>query len=84
MTAAAESVTMIPGGIERLAVCIGAKVAGVGLGGGVSSGSRFAEIKGLLLQHRVLFPRDQAISGKGHVAFVRRFGKTGRTSSSGL
>ena len=35
----------------------------------------FAEIRALLLQHRVLFLRDQDISRAEHVAFARRFGE---------
>ncbi len=34
-----------------------------------------AEIRALLLQHRVLFFRDQDISAAEHVAFARRFGE---------
>jgi taurine dioxygenase len=35
----------------------------------------FAEIRGLLLKHKVLFLRDQDITRAEHVAFARRFGE---------
>ena len=61
--------------VERLTACIGAEVSGVSLGDASRDASLFAEIKDLLLKHRVLFFRDQDISRKEHVAFARRFGK---------
>src|SRR3546814_5291851 len=39
-----------------------------------SSDLLFAEIRGQLLLHKVLFLRDQAMSRAEHVAFARRFG----------
>lgn len=60
--------------IEKLTACIGAELSGVKLGDASRDASLFAEIKALLLQHRVLFFRDQNISREEHVAFARRFG----------
>lgn len=60
--------------IEKLTACIGAELSGVNLGEASRDASLFAEIKALLLQHRVLFFRDQNISRAEHVAFARRFG----------
>src|SRR4030095_449722 len=40
-----------------------------------TSAALFAEIKALLLEHKVLFLRDQDISRADHVAFARRFGE---------
>src|ERR1700761_9690948 len=61
--------------VDRLTACIGAEVSGANLGDASRDASLFAEIKALLLKHRVLFFRDQDISRKEHVAFARRFGK---------
>ena len=61
--------------VERLTACIGAEVSGVSLGDASRDASLSAEIKALLLKHRVLFFRDQDISREEHVSFARRFGK---------
>jgi taurine dioxygenase len=61
--------------VERLTACIGAEVSGVSLGEASRDASLFAEIKALLLQHRVLFFRDQDISREEHVSFARSFGR---------
>ncbi|WP_106854374.1 TauD/TfdA dioxygenase family protein [Caballeronia novacaledonica] len=60
--------------IEKLTACIGAEVSGVDLGEVSRDDSLFAEVRTVLLQHRVLFFRDQDISRAEHVAFARRFG----------
>jgi taurine dioxygenase len=60
--------------IERLTCWIGAQLSGVRLADAARDDGLFAEIKALLLQHRVLFLRDQQISPAEHVAFARRFG----------
>jgi len=60
--------------VERLSPAIGAELSGVRLGDAAHDGGLFAEIKALLLQHRVLFLRDQDLSRAEHVAFARRFG----------
>lgn len=61
--------------VEQLTCAIGAEISGVNLGDASRDDSLFAEIKALLLQHKVLFLRDQDISRAEHVAFARRFGE---------
>ena len=60
--------------VQRLSPAIGAQLSGVRLGDAAHDAGLFAEIKALLLQHRVLFLRDQDLSRAEHVAFARRFG----------
>lgn len=60
--------------VEKLTTCIGAELSGVSLGDASRDALLFAEIKALLLQHRVLFFRDQDLTRAEHVAFARRFG----------
>jgi taurine dioxygenase len=60
--------------VERLTACIGAEISGVNLGDASRDAGLFAELKALLLKHRVLFLRDQDITRAEHVAFARRFG----------
>ena len=60
--------------VEKLTRTIGAEVSGIRLGDAAHDAGLFAEIKALLLAHRVLFLRDQDISRADHVAFARRFG----------
>ena len=64
--------------VERLTVHIGAEISGVRLRDAVRSDALFAELRALLLKHRVLFFRDQdfdSFSRADHVAFARRFGE---------
>ncbi|MCY1498297.1 Alpha-ketoglutarate-dependent taurine dioxygenase [compost metagenome] len=61
--------------VEQLTCAIGAEISGVNLGDASRDDSLFAEIKALLLKHKVLFLRDQDISRAEHVAFARRFGE---------
>ncbi len=61
--------------VERLTCTIGAELHGVDLGEASRNAALFTEIKALLLQHKVLFLRDQNISRAEHVAFARRFGE---------
>ncbi len=61
--------------VERLTCSIGAEVSGVNLGDASRDAALFAEIKALLLVHKVLFLRDQDITRAEHVAFARRFGQ---------
>lgn len=58
-----------------LTCALGAELQGVNLGDASRSDDLFAEIKSLLLQHKVLFLRDQDITRSEHVAFARRFGE---------
>jgi taurine dioxygenase len=62
-------------GVERLTCAIGAELKNVSLADAARDDELFAEIRGLLLLHRVLFLRDQDISRADHVAFARRFGE---------
>ncbi|MCY1411619.1 Alpha-ketoglutarate-dependent taurine dioxygenase [compost metagenome] len=61
--------------VEQLTCAIGAEISGVNLGDAARDDGLFAEIKALLLKHKVLFLRDQEISRAEHVAFARRFGE---------
>ncbi|AOE85335.1 TauD/TfdA dioxygenase family protein [Pseudomonas sp. TCU-HL1] len=61
--------------VEQLTCAIGAEISGVNLGDASRDDGLFAEIRALLLQHKVLFLRDQDISRAEHVAFARRFGE---------
>ncbi|MBS0429213.1 MAG: TauD/TfdA family dioxygenase [Proteobacteria bacterium] len=60
--------------IELLTCAIGAQLSGVNLADAVRDDALFAQIKALLLRHKVLFLRDQDFSRADHVAFARRFG----------
>jgi taurine dioxygenase len=61
--------------VEPLTCAIGAELIGVQLGDAARDDALFAEIRALLLQHKVLFLRDQAMTRAEHVAFARRFGE---------
>jgi taurine dioxygenase len=61
--------------VERLTLTIGAELGNVSLADAARDDALFAEIKALLLKHRVLFLRDQDITRADHVAFARRFGE---------
>src|SRR5215471_7362896 len=61
--------------VARLTASIGAEVSGVDLGEVARSDELFAELKLLLLAHKVLFFRDQDITRGEHVALARRFGE---------
>lgn len=60
--------------IEKLTCHIGAEISGVDLGEAARSDDLFAEIRAALLEHKVLFLRDQDIARADHVAFASRFG----------
>lgn len=61
--------------IRQITPAIGAELTGVDLGRASRDEGLYREIRGLLLQHKVLFVRDQAITRAEHVAFARRFGE---------
>lgn len=61
--------------IEQLTCAIGAEVSGVNLADAIHDDDLFAQLREQLLQHRVLFLRDQHFSRAEHVAFARRFGE---------
>jgi taurine dioxygenase len=60
--------------VEQITCAIGAELVGVNLADAVHDDGLFAEIRAALLEHRVLFLRDQDITRAEHVAFARRFG----------
>lgn len=61
--------------VEPLTCSIGAEVGNVHLGEASRDPATMAQIRALLLKHRVLFFRDQAITRAEHVAFARQFGE---------
>src|SRR5262249_42654807 len=61
--------------VEPLACAIGAEVSNVNLGIASRDSGLVAEIRSLLLKHKVLFFRDQDITRAEHVAFARHFGE---------
>jgi taurine dioxygenase len=60
--------------VEPLTCAIGAELSNVHLGVASRDPALVAEIRALLLKHRVLFFRDQDITRAEHVAFARHFG----------
>ncbi len=61
--------------VEPLSCAIGAELLNVNLGVASKDPGLMAQIRSLLLAHRVLFFRDQDISRSEHVAFARCFGE---------
>jgi taurine dioxygenase len=61
--------------VEPLTCAIGAELSNVHLGVASRDPALVAEIRALLLRHRVLFFRDQDITRAEHVAFARHFGE---------
>lgn len=60
--------------VRKLTPAIGAEIFGVDLGGEISN-SQFEAIHDALLDHVVIFFRDQKMSPEQHKSFGRRFGK---------
>ncbi|BDH57202.1 TauD/TfdA family dioxygenase [Tsukamurella sp. PLM1] len=60
---------------RRLTAHIGAELTDVDLAEVAHDDDLFAELRALLVQHKVLFFRDQPISRADHVALARRFGE---------
>ncbi len=60
--------------VHRLTSFIGAELRNVSLADAAHDPTVFAQIKELLLQHKVLFFRDQDISRADHVKLAERFG----------
>src|SRR5215469_1838788 len=60
--------------VQPLTCSIGAEVNNVDLGAASRDPALMQEIRALLLQHKVLFFRDQDISRAEHVAFASHFG----------
>jgi taurine dioxygenase len=61
--------------VELLTCTIGAELSNVDLGAASRDPALVAEIRALLLRHKVLFFRDQDITRAEHVAFARHFGE---------
>jgi taurine dioxygenase len=61
--------------VEPLTCSIGAELGNIDLGAAAEDDGLMAEIRVLLLKHRVVFFRDQDITRAQHVAFARRFGE---------
>src|SRR5262245_51638420 len=59
--------------VAKLTCSIGAELFDVDLGAASRDARLFDQIKALLLDHKVLFARDQRMSRAEHVAFARRF-----------
>lgn len=60
--------------VEQLTCSIGAELSGVNLADAIRDDGLFAELRQLLVEHKVLFLRDQNFSRAEHVAFAERFG----------
>jgi taurine dioxygenase len=61
--------------VEPLTCAIGAELGNVSLGAASRDADLVVEIRRLLLEHKVLFFRDQDITRAEHVAFARHFGE---------
>ena len=61
--------------VKPLTCSIGAELIGVDLGLAAQDESLFQAIKKLLLEHKVLFLRNQTFTKAQHVAFARKFGE---------
>ena len=61
--------------VEPMTCTLGALLSHVDLGDAARDAGLFAEIRALLLRHKVLFLHDQTFSRADHVAFARRFGE---------
>lgn len=60
--------------VARLTGSLGAEISGVDLGEVSRDETLFAQLRALLLEHKVLFFRDQDITCAEHVALAERFG----------
>ena len=60
--------------IRKIAGALGAEISGVDLAGPLDD-RVFAEIHATLLEHLVIFFRDQHLTPEQHIAFGRRFGE---------
>src|ERR1700729_1955727 len=60
--------------VSKLTASIGAEVSAVDLGAVARSDELFAELKSLLLAHKVLFSGDRDLTRAGQVQLVSRFG----------
>src|SRR5271166_5941362 len=60
--------------VDQVTCAIGAELSNVNLGVASRAPELMAEIRALLLQHKVLFLKDQDFTRAEHVAFARQFG----------
>lgn len=60
--------------VEQIAGALGAEISGVDLARDLSE-TEIGEIREALLEHQVIFFRDQHLTPKQHLAFGRRFGE---------
>jgi taurine dioxygenase len=60
--------------VERLTCSLGAELSGFSLGDAARDDALFAEVRSLLLEHKVLFLSGQDLTRAEHVAFARRLG----------
>ncbi len=60
--------------VRRLTPLIGAEISGVDLSGRLGN-QAFDEIHRALMEHLVVFFRDQTLNPEQHLAFGRRFGE---------
>lgn len=60
--------------IEKLTTHIGAELIDISLADAARDDGLFTEIRAALLEHKVLFLRNQVIDRSDHVAFAERFG----------
>ena len=70
----ASARTRTPFRVEALTATIGAELFDVDLGEVSRDDALFAELRALLLRHKVLFLRDQDFTRAEHVALAQRFG----------
>jgi taurine dioxygenase len=85
MTAAAKRERKIDAGapgvarsrlkVEPLTGAIGAEVGNLDMGAAARDPALMGDVRALLLQHKVLFFRDQDMTRAEHVAFARHFGE---------
>ena len=61
--------------VQKMTIHIGAELSDVNIAEAIHNDDLFDAIKTALLEHIVLFLRDQDISRTDHVAFARRFGE---------
>jgi taurine dioxygenase len=81
MTNVVEAPTVVRSGtrgsikVEPMTRSIGALLENVSLGDASRDDALFAEVRALLLKHKVLFLHNQDITRAEHIAFARRFGE---------
>lgn len=61
--------------VELLSPAIGAEVTNFNMLDAIEDDALVAELRALLLQHKVIVFRDQDITSEQHVRFSRRFGE---------